>query len=44
MAQGVAKGKIISDLDTMHLSTDCSLSERDDKIAQADADDELLSR
>jgi hypothetical protein len=27
--------EFVSDLDTMHLSTDCSLSERDDKIAQA---------
>jgi hypothetical protein len=27
--------EFVSDLDTIHLSTDCSLSERDDKIAQA---------
>jgi hypothetical protein len=27
--------EFVSDLDTMHLSAYCSLSERDDKIAQA---------
>ena len=35
MAQRGSKREFVSDQDTMHLSADCSLSERDDKIAQA---------
>ena len=35
MAQRGSEREFVSDPDAMRLSTDCSLSERDDKIAQA---------
>jgi hypothetical protein len=35
MAQRGSEREFVSDPDTMRLSADCSLSERDDKIAQA---------